>query len=456
MIKSAIHTSILILLLSAPSWAQKQVIDEIVAVVGSEIILSSDIQIQKNQLKQQGYPGSISDCVVLEEILFEKLMLNQAKVDSLEVTDDIVEVELNKRLSVFIRQIGSEEKLEEYYGKSMGEIREEFFDVLKDQILVQRMEGEIASTLNVTPKDVQNFFETIPADSLPFVSASVEMAQIVQYPDISVQETERVRKRLREFKAQVDSGEEEFETLAVLYSEDPGSVSKGGNLGMQPRGTWVPEFDAVAFGLKDGEVSVPFKTDYGWHSMQMIERRGELYNANHILLIPKTSPNELLKAKLELDSIRNLVVKDSISFALAALKYSDDERSKNQNGMIVNNPKGSTIFEMDELDPTLFLAIDTLDIGQTSRAFYFQGSNREKGYRLVKLISRTEPHRANLTDDYQSLQNMASERLRAKTMDTWVRQKISKTFIKINEEYAECKFGYPWLSGTNNTATTNQ
>ncbi len=424
--------------------AQEQVLDEIIAVVGSEIVLKSDVQLQKNQLKSQGFKGNITDCQVLEELLFEKLLLNQAKVDSLEVTDDMVNVELNKRLNVFIRQIGSEEALEEYYGKSIGEIREEFFDVLKDQILVQRMESEINKNLNVTPEDVQEFFNDIPKDSLPFVNASVEMSQIVIYPDPSLEQREQVRSRLRQFREEVESGEEDFETLAALYSDDPGSASKGGNLGMKPRGTWVPEFDAVAFNLDEGEISSPFETDYGFHIMQMIERRGEMYNANHILLIPKITPTQLTEAQIELDSVRNLVIRDSVSFELAASRYSDDEKSKNQNGMMVNKASGSTIFEMDELDPTVFLAIDTLEIGEISQPFYFQGQGRERGYRIIKLVNRTEPHRANLENDYQMMQNMASERLRAKGVDTWVRQKIDQTFIKLVEEYQPCSFGYPW------------
>ena len=268
------------------------------------------------------------------------------------------------------------------------------------------------------------------------------MAQIVKYPEVSRSEIERVRNKLRDFKQQAESGRDDFETLAALYSQDPGSSPKGGNLGMQPRGTWVPEFDAVAFNLKDGEISAPFKTDYGWHIMQMIERRGELYNANHILLVPQTTSKELSTAQTELDSIRNLVVRDSISFAFAASKYSDDERSKNQNGMMVNNAKGSTIFEMDELDPTIFMAIDTLEIGQVSNAIYFQGDNREKGYRILKLVSETEPHRANLKDDYQALQNQASQKLSAENMDSWVNQKISQTYIKIVEAYGDCDFDY--------------
>jgi peptidyl-prolyl cis-trans isomerase SurA len=427
------------------SSARAQVIDEIVAVIGNEIVLYSDIQIQKSQIKAQGFKGTLDDCQVLEEILFEKLMLNQSKVDSLEVTDDMVEGQLNRRMDVFIRQIGSVEALEEYYGKSMGEIREDFFDVLKDQLMVQRMESEISADINVTPSDVQDFFNEIPKDSLPYVNASVQMAQIVKYPDVSTKEKERVRAELMEFKEQVETGQEEFETLAALYSDDPGSAAKGGALGMQSRGTWVPEFDAVAFNLEEGQVSTPFKTDYGFHIMQLLERRGEMYNANHILLIPEVSSDGLNRARTDLDSIRTLVVRDSVSFALAANKYSDDETTKNQNGSLVNQATGSTIFEMDDIDPTLFPVIDTMQVGSVSGPVYFQTRSNEKGYRIIKLMNRTEPHRANLTDDYQSLQNMATERLRAQAMDKWVRERIDEAFVKIDEKYRDCAFGYPWI-----------
>ncbi len=428
------------------SIAQPIKLDEIAGVVGNEIVLMSDIQIQKNQIIMQGGFQNISDCEVLEEILFEKILLNQAKVDSLEVSDDMVNGELDKRLDMFVRQIGSVQALEEYYGKSVSEIREDFFDVLKDQLLVQRMEGDVTSEMNITPSDVQAFYTSIPVDSLPFVSASVEFAMIAKYPKPNRDEIDRVRSRLREFKERAEQGKDDFETLAVLYSEDPGSAAKGGSLGLKPRGTWVPEFDATAFGLSDGQISFPFKTDYGWHIMHMVERRGEFYDANHILLIPKISNAELNNAKHELDSIRVIMLRDSISFAFAASKFSNDERTKNQNGLMVNPATGSTIFQMDQLEPSLFMAIDTLEAGQVSKSFYFQGLNREKGFRIVKLVNRTEPHRANLVDDYQSLQSMANEMLRGEKMDQWVRHKINLTFVKIKDEYQTCTFKYPWLS----------
>lgn len=423
-----------------------QVIDEVVAVVGNEIVLYSDLQLQKKQLESQGYKKRVDDCEILEDLLIEKLLLNQAKVDSVDMSDGLVEMELSKRMDVFIKQIGSVQALEEYYGKSLEEIREDFFDVLKDQMLVRRMQGEVTSDVNVTPADVESFYASIPADSLPYINASVEMAQIVKYPEPSREEIERIRTRLRNFKQQAESGEKDFETLAALYSDDPGSAAKGGNLGMKPRGTWVPEFDAAAYSMKEGEISAPFKTDFGYHILQLVELRGEMYEANHILLVPEISSKALNNARTALDTIRGFVMGDTLSFAFAANKYSDDERTKNQNGTMVNTQTGSTFFEMDELDPTLFLAIDTLVEGEVTQPFYFQNpASQQKGYRIVKLIRRTKPHRANPVDDYAYLQEAASQSIRGGEMDRWIRETIMSSYIRIDERYNGCAFDMPWL-----------
>lgn len=423
-----------------------QVIDEVVAVVGNEIVLFSDLQLQKKQLEAQGYSKKVDDCEILEDLLIEKLLLNQAKIDSLDVSDGQVEMELAKRMEVFIKQIGSVEALEKYYGKSMEEIREDFFDVLKDQMLVRRMQGEVTSDVNVTPADVESFYASIPADSLPYINASVEMAQIVKYPEVSREEIERIRERLKKFKQQVESGEKDFETLAALYSDDPGSAAKGGNLGMKPRGTWVPEFDAAAYSMKEGEISAPFKTDFGYHILQLVELRGEMYEANHILLVPEVSSTALGRARTALDSIRGFVIADTLSFAFAANKYSDDERTKNQNGTMVNTQTGSTLFEMDELDPTLFLAIDTLEENEVTKPFYFQNSaSQQKGYRIVKLIRRTKPHRANPIDDYAYLQDAASQSISGEEMNRWIRETILTSYVRIDERFHGCAFEMPWL-----------
>ncbi len=437
--------------------ASAQVVDEVIAVTGNEIVLYSDVRMQMNQLKAQGYKANLDECTVLEDILTEKLMLNQAKVDSLEVTDAAVEIELGRRMEVFIRQIGSVEALEAYYQKSMEEIREDFFEVLKDQMLVRRMQGEVTADVNVTPADVENFYNSIPADSLPYINASVEMAQIVKYPEVSREEIERIRERLRSFKQQVEAGEYDFETLAALYSEDPGSAAKGGSLGMKPRGTFVPEFDAVAYSLKEGDISAPFKTDFGYHIMQMVEMRGEMYEANHILLVPKTSTNALHRARTQLDTIRAYVTADTLSFAFAANKYSDDERTRNQNGIIVNLSTGSTLFEIDELDPTLFLAIDTLEAGEITQPFFFQNpATQQKGYRIVKLLRRTQPHRANPVDDYAYLQEAATQAMSNQEVERWLRETIGSSYVRIDERYHGCAFKLPWLKEVDTKAEAKE
>ena len=436
--------------ISRPVHAQpkRQLIDGIVAVVGDEIILQSDIEAQKDQMSQQGMPDDqITDCGVLENLLYQKLLLNQSKVDSLEVTDEQVQNELNKRLAMFIQQIGSEEALEKYYHKSMAEIREEFTGILKDQLLVQKMQSEITKNLDVTPADVEDYYNSLPKDSLPYVNAAVQLQQIVKDPKISPDEVKRIKDKLNEYRKEVVDGKKDFSTLAVLYSDDEASAVKGGELGMHPRGTFVPEFDAVAFTLKDGEVSKVFKTKYGYHIMQMIERRGDVYNARHILLKPKVTPAELQATKDYLDSLATQIRLDSISFKEAARKYSDDDNSKNQNGNIVNDKTGSTTFKMNELDPQLFTTIDTLEPGQISNAAYMTTEAGEKAYRLVKLISRTKPHKANLKDDYEMIMNKATEVKRQKMIDDWMKKHVSTTYVYLDPAYRNCKFQYDWLNG---------
>lgn len=442
---TAISTLLLIFSLSASAQPRGQVIDQVVAVVGDEPILKSDLTVSRTQLRGQGMKDKdIDDCTLLEDLLFEKLLLNQAQVDSVEVTEEQVKNEMQKRLNVFIQQVGSREALEEYYDKSMNEIKEELYDVLQQQMLVQRMQQKITQNLNTTPQDVRDYYESLTKDSVPRVNAAVEVGHIVKYPEVSREERLRVKERLREFKEGVVSGERDFTTLAVLYSQDPGSASKGGELGMTTRGTMVPEFDAVAMKLAEGEISDVFETDFGYHIMKMIEKDGDQYNARHILLKPKVSNDQLEESRVYLDSIATLIERDSISFEEAARKYSDDESTSNQNGFIVNQQSGSTVFEMDELDPQLFLTIDTLEVGEVSAATLWSDRKGQQGYRLVKLISRSEAHLANLKDDYQMLQNQASQKLRQEKMDSWIREKVEETYIHINDQYKSCNYEYDW------------
>lgn len=420
-----------------------QVIDGIVAIVGNEIILQSEITNQQNQLKAQ-YKVDAQPCDIIEDILLDRLMLNQAKLDSVEVTEQQVEQELDRRIRYYINLFGSQEKMEQTYGQSIIEIKEEFRDQLKDQLRVQMMQGKITEDVNITPADVKKFFENIPVDSLPLINAEVEVAQIVIYPAENRDEVKKAIDKLERIKKDIQGGKD-FATQAVLYSEDPGSAAQGGELGMQEKGSFVPEFDAVALSLRDGELSKVFKSQFGYHLMQMIERRGEKYNARHILIKPKSRPEDLAYARLKLDSIASVMKRDTMSFEKAAQKFSQDEDSKNGGGVIVNPATGSSRFDMRDLDPQLFFTIDKMEVGEISVPVLMTSPAGQQGYRILQLKERTKPHRANLREDYQTIQDAASSELRTKALNEWVLKKIETTYVKLSDEYKNCETDYNWL-----------
>ena len=419
------------------------VIDQIVAVVGNQIILSSEIIHQKKQLKEQYKITNLDDCDILEEILIEKLMLHHAAVDSIEVSEQQIQSEIDRRIRYFLQQFGSEKKMEEFLGKPIIELKDEFHDQISDQMKVQQVQAKISEDINVTPAEVTSYFNNIPADSLPLMSSQVEVAQLVIYPAENSAEISKTIERLEKFRKEVSEGKD-FSTLAVLYSEDPGSAGQGGELGMQEKGTMVAEFDAVAFSLNDGQVSKVFKTEYGYHIMQMIERRGEKYNARHILLKPKSKSEDLINAKNKLDSIVAVIRRDTLSFEAAAQKFSMDEDSKNSGGIIVNMATGSPRFDMSELDPQLSFTLDKMEVGEVSVPVVVTNQSGKQGYRILKLITRTKPHRANLRDDYQVIQESASAGLRTQATTQWITTKINATYIKLHEPFNACDTKYNW------------
>lgn len=429
-----------------------QPIDKVLAVVGSNIIMLSEVEAQYLQILAQGYaPDPTIKCDLLEELLFQKLLVHQAKLDSIEVSDDQVEEELERRLRYFISQIGSEEKLEEYYKKSIVEIKDDFRDLIKDQLLAQNMQYKITGEVKVTPAEVRTYFTQIPADSLPYINVELEIGRIVKKPIISKKEKDAARARAEELRQRVLDGAS-MATMAKLYSEDPGSASNGGELGFFARGQMVPEFEALAFTLKGTELSEVFETEYGFHFLQLIERRGEQVNARHILITPKTSENDLTSSKLFLDSIYNLLLTDTMTFAEAAEKFSDDEADKKNGGMVTNPQTGSTKFEMDQLssiDPTLFLTIDKMNVGEFSKPIITSSADGKQSYSIILLKSRTEPHRANLRDDYQKIQGAASGMKESNLVREWIEKKIATTYVKIDDAYLNCEFNNPWIKKTN-------
>lgn len=427
-------------------YSQGQVVDQVVAIVGGNIVKLSDIETQYNQMRLQGNANetNTSKCQILENILFNKLLLNQAKLDSVVVSDEQVENELDRRLRYYISQFGSKDKFEEFYKKSVIDFKDEFREIIRNQMLVQMMEGNITDNIKVTPTEVKKFFENIPIDSIPLIEAEYEIGHIVKKPVISKAEKEIVKQRLSELRERIIKGEK-FASLAVLYSEDPGSANKGGELGQFGRGEMYPEFEAAAFNLKSpNEVSEIVETKAGYHILQLIERRGDYVNVRHILMQPKVSPYELQKAKTFLDSVYTVIKDSSLTLEKAAMLFSDD-LNKNNGGMLVNPATGNTKFGADDIDPSLFFVIDKLKVGEFSNPVIMKDSDGKQAYRIVYLKTRTSPHRANLKDDYDKIQNAALEQAKNNAIKKWVNQKISKTYIKIFDEFQNCKFENNWL-----------
>lgn len=427
------------------SFAQKEgkLLDQIVAVIGNQIIKQSDINSQlqqiQNQLKEQGDTTIISPCEILEDLVFEKLMLDQAQKDSIVVSEAQVEAELDRRIRFFVLQIGSEKKLEEYYGKSINSIKDEFRTSIKNQLLTQQMQQKISGNVTVTPAEVKAFYNRFPIDSLPFVNAEVEIGQIVIEPTISKEAKAAAKEKLNTLRERILKGEN-FSTLAVLYSEDPGSARKGGELGLVPRGTFVPEFEAAAYNLKQGEVSKIIETEFGYHILQLIERRGEQINVRHILITPKLDGSDLLRAKNKIDSVYAILKADTLSFAEVAMRYSDDKATKDNGGLIINPQTNTTRFEMNQIDPSLFFVIDKLKVGEYSEPQIFQTQGGKQAYRILYLKTRTEPHRANLKDDYQRLQEAALAFKQNEITRKWISKKLQTTYLRIIPEYTTCNF----------------
>lgn len=424
---------------------QSAVIDEVVAVVGKNVILQSDIENQYIQMRlQRGISGSAESirCQILEDLLFQKLMLNQAELDSVTVTSDQVDQEMERRLKYFINELGSQEKLEAYYNKSVNDIKVELRRLVSDQMLVEQVQSGIMQKVVITPQEVRTFFKNIPKDSIPTVPTEYEILQIVKNPPISPDEKLAVKERLGEFRKRILAGER-FSTLAVLYSEDPGSARKGGELGFYGRGELYPEFEAVAFRLKDGEISEIVETEAGFHIIQMIERRGDYINVRHILLMTKVSPFALEKAKTELDSIAKLIRDGEITFEEAVEKFSEDE-GKGNGGMLINQYTGSTRFEAEMLDPQVSFVINKLTTGEISEPVPMKTEEGKDAYRLLKLKEKTTPHKANLKEDYTRIQQWALKEKQQKAVEIWIRSKSKNAYVDINPNYSTCNFDFNW------------
>ncbi|HXB41663.1 MAG TPA: peptidylprolyl isomerase [Bacteroidia bacterium] len=431
------------------SFAQVQNIDKTIGVVGKHILLRSDLERELKAMKTENI--EITDsvrCAVYEELMYQKLLLAQADKDSVSVKDEQVDQELDRRMNYYLQQFGSEDKFEAFYGKTVKQYKEELRGDIRDILVGQQMQSKIMGDIKVSPADIRTFFNSLPEDSLPNVNTEVEICQLVKKPQVSEEAKKTARAKLEGYRQRVLNGES-MKVIATLYTEDPGSAKTGGEYDGFGRGMFVPEFDAVAFRLKPGEVSEIFQTSFGYHFIQLLARRGEVVDIRHILVTAKVSVEDEIGAKLKLDSIYQDIKDEKIKFCDAAQKYSDDKESKNNCGTMVNNQAGTTRFEIEELgqvDQNLVFMLDKMKIGEISKPLVQTSPDGgKKSYRIIYLKNRTEPHKINLKDDYQRLQNMAQMSKQKSLLDAWIKKKLRTVYVRVSPEYKNCRFKHDWL-----------
>lgn len=422
--------------------------DEVAWVVGDEPIYKSEIEEQYNQIQyERTQLNGDPYCVIPERMAIEKLFLHQAKIDTVEVQDAMVFQEADSRINYFITNLGSKEKVEEYFRRPIPQMREMLVEMIRNQYTIQEVQRNLTKDIKATPADVRRYYTSLSADSLPFIPKQVEVQIITLNPVIPQQEIDEVKSRLRDFANKVNNGESEFSTLAILYSED-GSAMYGGELGFKGRGEFVPEFASVAFNLNDTKkVSKIVETEFGYHIIQLIEKRGDRVNCRHIVLRPKVSDKDLTAAVNRLDSLAKDIRAEKFSFEEAAQYVSQDKDSRNNKGIMVNERnEGSTRFEMADLPQEVSKVVDTLEVNQISEPFIMMNpkTNREV-VAIVKLSNRIEGHKANMADDYQVLKNMYEQSQRQKIITDWVKKKQQNTYIRIEEGWRNCDFEYDWV-----------
>lgn len=430
--------------------AQPVLVDGVLAVVGKNVVLKSDLNQALEAQQKQNPQAKLDQCRVFEDLLLEKLLLHQADLDSVVVADEEVQANIDRRIAVFIQQIGSEQRLEQYYGKSVLEIKEEMSDLVRNQLTAQRMMGTINGDVEITPTEVRQFYESIPEDSIPLVNAEIRYSEIVKYPKVSKEAKQEAIDKLKEIKGRIENGSS-FSTMAVLYSEDPGSARNGGEYKGIKRGQFVKEFEAVAFNLGLNEISEPFETEYGYHIVQLQMKRGQELDLRHVLIKPKISAENLEKAKESLDSIRRLILADSLSFEEAARAFSDEEATKLNGGQVMNPQTGDARWETGQLEKNIFYALESIEEGTLTEPVFFRTRDEKEGYKLLKLGDRTEAHKANLNQDYQRIMEIAKAMKQNEIMESWVNDKIKDTYVRVNSSYLNCTFDRAWINQSDYT-----
>ena len=424
-----------------------QRVDGIVAVIGDEIILASDIRDRVNQAKLDGRAVTeANECGLLESVLFEKLLLHNARLDSLEVTEAEVMGEIDRRLAYYMQMFGSIEAFEAEYGKSVAEWKAEFNDPVREQLLSQKMQAQIDQSVRSTPAQVQAYFDAIPVDSLPLIPEELSYSELVMQPEVGEAQKMRTRNTLDSVRTLVVTGKMSMTLAATRYSEDPGSKYKGGCYKNIGRGQFVPEFEGAVYETEVGGYSPVFESDFGYHFLRVTDRRGEQFSACHVLMKPTFDPSALDDMQAEIDSASMKLALGSLSFDQAVLKYSTREETKNQKGQVVNPRDGGVRFGVDELDPNVFFLLQDLAPGEVSAPVQLLDEDNQAYWALLKLNERFPAHRANPKDDYALFQQQVESELREEALSKWIEKRIGESFVRIDAPYKACAMDMPWLT----------
>lgn len=430
-------------LAASAAFAQNNIVEEVAWVIGDEPIYKSEIEQAYQDMQSDRTPiAGDPYCVIPEQIAIERLFLHQADLDTVEVAESMVQMQADAQLNYIITNLGSREKVEQYFRKPFPEIREYYVTSLRNRARVGQVKSGLTKNLKVTPGDVRRYYDRLPADSIPFIPMQVEAQIVTLNPVIPREEIENVKARLRDYSDRVTRGESEFSTLAILYSEAPEGI-RGGEIGFMGRGTLAPEYAAVAFNLNDPKkVSKIVETEYGFHIIQLIEKRGDRVNTRHILLRPKVAEKDLIAAVNRLDSVRSDIVdKHRFTFEEAARYVSQDKDTRYSNGVMVNENTGTTRFEMSQLPQDVARVVATLQPGEISKPFIMRDPKRDREIvAIVRLTNRIEPHKANLADDYQTIRDMYEQARSQEIIDNWLEKKIRDTYVRIEDGWRGCNF----------------
>lgn len=437
---------IIFLLLPLGFRAQKpELVDGIIGIVGNEIVLQSDLVTSSLEMSNGKGVSGMQLCAVYENLMYQKLLLNQSKLDSIEVTDAEVQSQVERRLDYFIQMFGSVEEFEKYYNKTTIQMKSEYFDLIKDQLLVQRMQDEITKNVKVTPADVQRYFNTIPSDSLPLIGEQLQYSQIVVSPKVQDADKIRVVEFLDSIRTRLMDGRTSMTLEAAKWSEDPGSKYKGGCYPLQRKGSFVPEYEAAVDNTAEGMYSPVFESEYGYHIVKVVEKRGEFYESCHILMSPKVRPDALNLARLKLDTVRMMLAMDTIDFSRAAVKFSTDEETKNSGGKVINQQTNGLKHDVATLPAELNLVLLNLLIGEVSEPILTTGPDGSQYYVVYRLDAKIPAHRANLKEDYEIFKGVTEANSRQKEVDKWVKRKLAATYVAVDEEFKNCEFQFPWI-----------